>query len=268
MIRAKSISIRDFRGIRDLTLDLGGENFAICGSNGTGKSGLVDALEFALTGNISRLSGTGTGGLSVREHGPHVDSRNKPERAYVSMTVHIPSLKKDATIFRSVKDAKNPTLTPNDPDVRAVFAKVAMHPEFALSRRELIRYVLAEPGKRAKEVQELLRLDEVEALRVLFQKIANASDRDVKLLKSARDDSATALQRALNLAKVTAATILTATNEKRAALSLPPISALEANTSIKDGIISAAAATQPSKVAKGHAKADLEALRTKLTGIQ
>jgi hypothetical protein len=268
VIRATSISIRDFRGIRDLTLHLGGENFAICGPNGTGKSGIVDALEFALTGNISRLSGAGTGGLSVREHGPHVDSRNKPEKAYVSLTVHIPSLKKDATILRSVKDAKNPTLTPNDPDVRAVFAKVAMHPEFALSRRELIRYVLAEPGKRAKEVQELLRLDEVEALRVLFQRIANASDRDVKLLKNARDEAATALQRALNLTKLSGAAILTAANEKRAVLSLPSLPALEANTSIKDGIVSAAVAVQPSRVAKAHAKADVESLRTKLASLQ
>jgi len=268
VIRVKSISIRDFRGIRDLTLDLDGENFAICGPNGTGKSGIVDALEFALTGSISRLSGAGTGGLSVKEHGPHVDSRNKPENAYVSLTVHILSLKKDATILRSVKDAKNLTMTPNDPDIRAVFAKVAMHPEFALSRRELIRYVLAEPGKRAKEVQELLRLDEIEALRVFFQKIANASNRDVKLLKSTRDEAATALQRAMNLTKVSAATILTAANEKRTVLSLPEIPALEENTSIKDGIVSATAAAQPSKVAKVQAKADLEALKKKLVSVQ
>jgi len=64
MIRAKTLVIEEFRGIKKLSLDLGGENFAVCGPNGTGKSGIVDALEFALTGNISRLSGAGTGGLS------------------------------------------------------------------------------------------------------------------------------------------------------------------------------------------------------------
>jgi DNA repair exonuclease SbcCD ATPase subunit len=152
VIRAKSISVHEFRGVRNLTLDLDEKNFAICGPNGTGKSGIVDAIEFALTGNISRLSGTGTGGLSVKEHGPHVGSRNKPEKAHVILTVNIPSLKKDVTITRAVKDAKTARITPDDPDVRAVLANVALHPEFALSRRELIRYVLAEPGKRAKEV--------------------------------------------------------------------------------------------------------------------
>src|SRR5690349_18771267 len=55
VILAQQLSIHEFRGIRDLTIELGGKNFAICGPNGTGKSGVVDALEFALTGNISRL---------------------------------------------------------------------------------------------------------------------------------------------------------------------------------------------------------------------
>nr|WP_244622859.1 AAA family ATPase [Microvirga brassicacearum] len=40
-------------------LELKGQNFAACGRNGTGKSGIVDAIEFALTGNISRLAGAG-----------------------------------------------------------------------------------------------------------------------------------------------------------------------------------------------------------------
>jgi hypothetical protein len=269
LIRAQSISIREFRGIRDLTLDLGGKTFAICGPNGTGKSGIVDALEFALTGNISRLAGTGTGGLSVKEHGPHVDSRNKPENASVSLTVHIPSLKKNATIVRTVKDSKNPKLTPDDPDVRAILAKVALHPEFTLSRRELIKYVLAEPGKRSKEVQELLRLDEVESLRSLFQKIANASERDLKIRKVAREEAMSGLLRALNLPKLSSSAILVAANEKRALLFLPAISALEANTSIKDGIVSAtSAAGHPIKIAKVQAKSDIDAIRTKLASIQ
>lgn len=72
MIRIEAITIREFRGIRDLTLKMDGRNFAACGPNGTGKSGIVDAIEFARTGSISRLSGAGTGGLSVKAHGPHL----------------------------------------------------------------------------------------------------------------------------------------------------------------------------------------------------
>ena len=183
MIRIQQISIREFRGIRDLTLTLNGENFAACGPNGTGKSGIVDAIEFGLTGNISRLSGRGTGNLSVKQHGPHVDSQNKPDLATVAIDVTIPSLNgKKASIHRSVKSLNAPTITPADPDVIAVFEQVKAHPEFVLSRRELIRFVLSEPGDRAKEVQALLQLGDVEKLRVVLQKIANAYARELKPL--------------------------------------------------------------------------------------
>ena len=40
--------------------------------------GIVDAIEFALTGNITRLAGAGTAELSVKLHAPHVDSSKKP----------------------------------------------------------------------------------------------------------------------------------------------------------------------------------------------
>ena len=75
MISIKSITIKEFRGIRDLTIDLNGKSFGICGPNGTGKSGVVDALEFALTGNISRLSGEGRGDISLKEHGALITMR-------------------------------------------------------------------------------------------------------------------------------------------------------------------------------------------------
>lgn len=156
MIRIDNIHIEEFRGIRKLTLELRGQNFAACGPNGTGKSGIVDAIEFALTGNISRLAGAGTGGLSVKAHGPHVDSRNKPEAASVTIDVTIPSLgNKKAQIRRTVKSASAPEIKPADRDVIAAFESVNLHPEFTLSRRELIRYVLSEPGQRSKEVQPL-----------------------------------------------------------------------------------------------------------------
>src|SRR3546814_1246143 len=115
MIRIEKITIKEFRGIRDLELVMGGQNFAACGPNGTGKSGIVDAIEFALTGSISRLSGEGTGDLSVKQHGPHVDFRNKPEQSMVTLDVSIPSLNgKKVTIHRVVKTAANPVITPAD----------------------------------------------------------------------------------------------------------------------------------------------------------
>src|SRR3546814_10401996 len=162
--------MNDFLGMRDLELVMGGQNFAACGPNGTGKSGIVDSIQFALTGSISRLSGEGTGYRSVKQHGPHVDFRNKPEQSMVTLDVSIPSLNgKKVTIHRVVKTAANPVITPADPDVIAALEAVQLHPEFVLSRRELIRYVISKPGDRAREVQALLRPNAVEKPRVVLQ---------------------------------------------------------------------------------------------------
>ena len=92
MIRVKTIHIEEFRGIRELDLDLDTKNFGICGPNGTGKSGVVDAVEFCLTGDVTRLSGQGSAGLSLKTHAPHVDQHEHPEKAKVTITAEIPSL--------------------------------------------------------------------------------------------------------------------------------------------------------------------------------
>ena len=108
MIHIKTIKIEEFRGIRNLTLSLDGKNFAVCGKNGTGKSGVVDAIEFGLTGNISRLSGKGTKEVQLIKHAPHVDSRNRPDKSKVILTITIPHIKKEVIIERGVKNPNKP----------------------------------------------------------------------------------------------------------------------------------------------------------------
>ncbi len=251
MIRIESITIREFRGIRDLSLKLNGQNFAACGPNGTGKSGIVDAIEFALTGNISRLSGAGTGGLSVKSHGPHVDLRDKPENAVVTLEVTIPSLAgKRARITRSVKTSGTPPkIEPNDPEVLRAFSRVAAHPEFVLSRRELIRYVLSEPGERSKAVMALLRLEEIEKLRAVLQKIANAEAKRTPQLSRLKEDAGKHLAESLGISGLATAAMLDAVNGRRRLLGLAELVRLEAGTSLREGLV-ATEASAPLRVTK------------------
>jgi hypothetical protein len=251
----------EFRGVRNLTIDLKGKNFAICGKNGTGKSGVVDALEFGLTGNISRLSGKGTGGISLKDHAPHVDSRNRPDKAQIIIQASIPSLKKDVIIERNVKDPSNPTITPNDPDILKVLKQVAVHPEFALSRRELIRYVISTPGDRAKEVQALLQLQEVESVRTVLQKITNSYQKEIIPLKREKEQAHTQLMQALGIPSFTQQSVLDAVNLRRKLLGLNVIEGLTSATSLKDGLVTAAAPGQPLRVSKIQATSDLKKLK-------
>ncbi len=266
MIRIESIVIKEFRGIRDLTLNFNGKNFGICGPNGTGKSGVVDALEFALTGNVSRLSGEGRGGISLKTHGPHVDSRDAPDKARVTVTVTIPSLSKTVTIERTVKAPAIARVTPSDDAILAVLKKVQSHPEAVLSRRELIKYVLATPGDRAKEVQALLHLDQVEQVRTGLQKIANACERDVKTLNADATAASDSLLKALGIPTLARDKVLAAANAQRAILGLASLSELTDTNSLKDGLATAEPG-QTQRIAKAQALEDIKTARDTLAEL-
>lgn len=266
MIRLDKITISKFRGLIELKLEPKGENFAACGPNGTGKSGIVDAIEFALTGNLSRLSGRGTKELSVKQHGPHVDFVKKPEEAWVKLDVTIPSLGKKASITRTVKAVNAPTIEPADPDVLLAFADVKLHPEFVLSRRELIRYTIAEPGDRSDEVQALLRLSDVEKLRGVLNKINNACAKDVAPAERAEKAANQPLLDALGIEKLGKAAVMAAVNPKRAVLGLPPLDDLTATTDLADGL-KADGDGAVQKVPKAQAAADLATLRAALAAL-
>lgn len=269
MIYAKKIIIKEFRGIRDLTVDLNQKNYAIWGRNGTGKSGIVDALEFVLTGNISRLSGRGMGNVSVKDHAPHVDSRNNPEKAKVLLEVYIPSIDVNATIERSVKNILQPIINPNNKKVVDVFEEIANHPEFVLSRKELIRYVVSTPGDRAKEVQALLRIDSVEDLRASLFTIQNSFKKSIPLVKTSKEYAKGQLLQALNITELSDKKILEAVNEKRKLLKLSEIDILTPTTSIKDGLLSIQNKTQPDTISKLQAInkiLELQKLISKLQG--
>lgn len=180
MIRLKAIHIEEFRGIKDLTLDMGGKSFGICGPNGTGKSGIVDAIEFCLTGSLTRLSGQGQGELSVGKHAPHVDSRAAPEQAKVEITAHIPSLGKDVTITRSVKSPKQVSVRPSGGAEEEIVTSLQAHPEFALSRREIAKYIITPPSQRSTDVQNLLRLDRIGDQRKAFYTFKNSAAKEAE----------------------------------------------------------------------------------------
>jgi len=266
VIQVDSIAIKEFRGIRDLTLDLKGKNFAICGPNGTGKSGVVDALEFGLTGSVSRLSGEGRGDISLKQHGPHVDRRNDPNKTRVIVGLTIPSLKQTVTIERDMKTPTAPRVTPSHPAVLAVLAHVQNHPEIVLSRRELIRYVLATPGKRSEEVQALLHLDQVEKVRAGLQKIANNREKQLAPLASATAQARDNLLRALDIATLTADNVLAAANPQRALLGLPPLAELTPTSSLKDGM-STPSPLKPQRIPRAQAIQDIRTTREALAQL-
>lgn len=237
LIQIQAVTIRELRGIRELTLHPNGKNFVVSGPNGSGKSGVVDAIQFGLTGDISRLSGKGTVGLTVQRHGPHVDKRDDPEAAEVSLTMFVPETGKTVVLTRNVKTAKTFTPTPDDPKTKAVVEEVALHPELTLSRREIIKYILVEAGERSKEIQALLKLDDVGQIRSALQttknKLSSAHTAAQRDLTNAED----ALRRHLDINKLSGEDILAAVNPRRKLLGLAEIAEKTADTALNEGVL-------------------------------
>ena len=259
MIRLKTIHIEDFRGIKALDLDLGGGNFGICGPNGTGKSGVVDAIEFCLTGSLTRLSGQGQGELSIGKHAPHVDSRTQPEKAKVEITASIPSLGKDVTISRSVKTPKQVTIMPSGGPEAEIVKSLQAHPEFALSRREIAKYIITPPSQRSTDVQNLLRLDQIGDLRKALNTYNNKCRGDANDAAGTKQKAEQELKTALGVTELKREFVLAKANEPRKVLGLPDLTELKPETIFNDAAEGEKEAGKPPDLVKLVALADLKA---------
>ena len=149
-----------------------------------------------------------------------------------------------ATLTRSIRNPREFTLDPDEPDLREDVLSAISRPELVLSRREIIKYVVTEPGQRSKDVQAVLRLDGVGTLRNTLKTAQNrvrASHREAQTTtKSAKD----ALMRHLDVDQLSTDALLGAVNERRKLLSLPLLPALGGKTSL-DQDLQAGATTTP-----------------------
>jgi recombinational DNA repair ATPase RecF len=240
VIKLEAVHIEEVRGIRKLDIDFDQRTFSISGPNGSGKSGVIDAIEFGLTGQIARLTGRGTKGLTVTEHGPHVDKSRFPDAAFVELRLSFPALGKSATITRKVSAPTKPKIVPSDDDVTAALAEIADHPEVTLSRREILRFILVEPAKRSDEIQSILKLDEIGDIRAALNTAQNRLQTQKRTAASHVESSRGAFQLHLQIATMRPEDVLGAVNERRRLLGLPEIAEITADTRLDAGLSASA----------------------------
>jgi hypothetical protein len=265
VIKLEAAHIEEVRGIRNLDIDFHKSTFTISGPNGSGKSGVIDAIEFALTGSISRLMGRGTKGLSVAEHGPHVDKAKFPDAAFVRVKVFLTDLGRSAVITRKLKSPTKVTIDPPDPDITAALAEVAAHPEIALSRREILRFILVEPTKRSEEIQTILKLDDIGQVRTALNTAQNRLHTAQKTATVQVQSSRDALLTHLQLPALNADAVLGAVNKRRSLLGLPEIAELTSDTKLDDGLTSSATKQEFNKQS---ALRDLGAASTAISALE
>lgn len=218
----QKLKIRNIRGITRLDLAPNGETIAIIGNNGTGKSAVVDAIDFLLTGDMARL--TGRRGISVQRHGKHVKA--KPEECFVEAEVSVPGITDPVPLRRSFK---NPDVLDVPAEVRArlaPFLAAAEQRQYVLTREDILKFISARPQHRAALVQAVLNLDRVEDLRQTLTTAGNSEKSRLQQVRANRVAAEGAARDTLELVTWSDQLALKAVNKLRKILGGAPINTL------------------------------------------
>lgn len=233
-MRLLELEVRNVRGIRDLHLKPEGKNMVIWGPNGSGKSGVVDAIDFLLTGRMSRLGGRGTAGISLAQHGPHVDS--EAEKAIVRGVLQIPGLPAPVPVARCLA---RPGVLEYEKTHHAriepllALAKQGQH---VLTRREILRYVTAESRERAEQIQQLLNIADIEAVRRSVVTAENQREEEVGRTRSLVENTAARVAAITGVSRFDHGQVAAFVNAQRGSFRGEPLDDATAAT-LKEGLV-------------------------------
>ncbi|MCK9151817.1 AAA family ATPase [Methanobacterium alcaliphilum] len=227
------LEIQNFRGVKQLKIETQGRNFLIWGPNGSGKSTIVDSLDFLLTGNVSRMTGKGTKDIKIKKHAPHIDS--EVEDVEIKALVKLQNLDEPVKIKRSLKNPKKLIYDPSyEKNIEPVL-ELATRGQHVLTRREILNYITADSSTRARQIEKLLKLDDVEKTRIALNKTKNQLKNDYKMANGALNSSIESIKNIMDESYFEEETILDFVNENREILEGSPLNNLD-STSIKEGI--------------------------------
>jgi hypothetical protein len=222
-MRLLELEIHNVRGIRCLSLEPAGKNFVVWGPNGSGKSAVIDAIDFLLTGRISRLTGRGTGGITLNKHGPHIDC--KPEEAIVRAVVQIQGTE-PIEIKRCMA---HPNVLEYDKSVAPHLEPIltlARRGQHVLTRREILKFITAEAGTRAQEIQELLNISEIEDIRKSLGKVQGDLEKELEAVKRTVEMAKGGINATIQAKHFQEDAVLHVVNQNRAVLKGQPIADL------------------------------------------
>jgi DNA repair exonuclease SbcCD ATPase subunit len=179
----KTISVEGFRGINNegnpLQLRLKPDCVnSVFGHSGAGKSSLMEAVQYAITGSVRRLDD-----LHQDEHGNdyYVNRFHSQTRATITLTL-LPDdgqAEIDVIVTREA-NGQRIVVSPTHPDASQLLA--SLNQELVLlDYRSFQRFVEDAPLKRGRSFSGLLGLDRVSETRQILQVLSNATnvDRDL-----------------------------------------------------------------------------------------
>lgn len=207
------IEIGKIRGIKKIILEPKGESMVIFGPNGSGKSAVVDAIDFLLTGKISRLEGEGTDVLSTKKHGPHIDHNIK--ETIVKAQVTVPGTNEVINLERRMSAPAKLIFDDKFKDFILPALEVSSLGQHKLSRREILKYILATAGTRASEVHALLNLEIIDKIRKSLVSVSNSLKKKRTFASDSFEKTKTDIKTLLDLKDFSEENCLDKINENR-----------------------------------------------------
>jgi len=156
MASLKRVEIKSVRGVRLWDIALNGKSLVIYGENGSGKSSVVDALEFLFTGQVRHLAGTR--GLSLSDHCPNVDV------GAASMRVTAAFDPGAVSVSRALDEE------PVIPATLAALWPAAAAGTFILRRSQLLEFIYADPADRFRAIGAIIGLGSLDEVELAFMR--------------------------------------------------------------------------------------------------
>jgi len=156
-VKIKTINIHAFRGIPDLEIQLDGKNLLLRGENGTGKSSIVEAIEFFFTGKISHLEGIR--GLSLQRHGPHVNY--DANDVNVGLTFNPGSV----SLNRTFESSFSP------PEQFKEYFEITQKGIFILRRSQILTFIMSNPADRFRAIGSIIGIEPLDAIELEMMRV-------------------------------------------------------------------------------------------------
>ncbi|CEA14171.1 AAA family ATPase [Methanobacterium formicicum] len=227
-MRIQELEICNFRGIKELKLEPNGNNFLISGPNGSGKSAIVDAVDFLLTGDVSRMKGPGTKDIKLKEHAPHVTSDLKD--CWVKAVVELSGIDEPVGIKREMSKPRDLICDDEYVDFLKPVQELASRGQHVLTRREILNFVTADANRRGKQIQNLLKINEVDLTRQRLVKVRNQLRNEFKNAQGNLETSKTHINSTVDTDTFDEDVILNFVNENRKILGGGLVKVLDSST--------------------------------------
>lgn len=153
--KVRVIKFEHFRGLPANEFKLKGKSLVLLGTNGKGKSALVDGIEFVFSGEVARFTGAGTGSISHDDAVKNVRTGGDPK-------VLLALSPSNGEISRQL--SSNRTEVTDRQAVRDFFAQHRRVDGFVLRRDKILDFVRAQDADRYQKFVQLLGITKLDRL--------------------------------------------------------------------------------------------------------